>query len=378
MTTTGSSAVRKRVARGTGGRKRRTSWPGTPEAPTANSSWRPPRMPTPRGHHRRACIPCRRRWAEIRRCTDRRDRPHPYNDPKRSTPRPDSSRWTELVESVRAAGVRRSCWSRAAFVQARPILEDAIGPDVQYVIVYGHRRHAAALAAGLEAIPAVVDDAVLIDGGDLDAMTIENLGREDLTELQQAEMFAHYSEAGLGQRMIAEKLGVNQSTVSRRLSLLLLSPEILEAVECGKIKSTEAAELASKLPFGPARPWQQEVDPEQEAAHRHADQLAAYELVVAERPRSVPPSVSWPSAAHVSGRLPKVSKSLTHELSSARIFNATRSRRRPPWTAPSWRRSTHCRVGLSTIPPCRRARATQRRRSRSHRPTTCRNCGPQR
>jgi len=53
----------------------------------------------------------------------------------------------------------------------------------------------------------VVDDSVLADGGDLGAMTIENLGREDLTELQQAEMFAHYSEAGLGQRAIADKLG---------------------------------------------------------------------------------------------------------------------------------------------------------------------------
>lgn len=208
--------------------------------------------------------------------------PHPYNDPIRSAPQPDSARWTELVNSVRAAGVQVPILlvSRSAFVAARPALEAAIGPDAKYVIIYGHRRRAAAVAAGLETIPAVIDDSVLADGGDLDAMTIENLGREDLTELQQAEIFARYSEAGVGQRAIAEKVGVDQSTVSRRLRLLLLAREVLEAVERGAIKSTEAAELAGKLPYGPPRPWQPETDADQGSDHRHADQVTAYELVV--------------------------------------------------------------------------------------------------
>lgn len=207
--------------------------------------------------------------------------PHPYNDPVRSAPQPDSARWNELVDSVRAAGVQVPILlvSRHAFVAARPALELQIGADAQYVIIYGHRRRAAAAAAGLATVPAVIDDAVLANGGDLDAMTIENLGREDLTELQQAEMFARYSEAGLGQRAIAEKLGVNQSTVSRRLSLLLLAPEVLAAVECGAIKSTEAAELAGKMPYGPTRPWQVDADTDQESQERRQDQVAASRLV---------------------------------------------------------------------------------------------------
>lgn len=208
--------------------------------------------------------------------------PHPYNDPVRSAPQPDSARWTELVDSVRAAGVQVPILlvSRAAFVAARPTLEPSIGPDAQYVIVYGHRRRAAAEAAGLATIPAVIDDSVLADGGDLDAMTIENLGREDLTELQQAQMFAHYSEAGLGQRAIAEKLGVHQTTVSRRLRLLLLAPEVLDAYERGAIKSAEAAELAKNLPYGPPRPWQDDIDADQQSEQRRADQIAACDLVV--------------------------------------------------------------------------------------------------
>lgn len=210
--------------------------------------------------------------------------PHPFNDPARSTPQPDSARWTELVNSVRAAGVQVPILlvNRTAFVAARPTLETAIGPDAAYVIIYGHRRRAAAAAAGLATVPAVIDDSVLADGGDLDAMTIENLGREDLTELQQAEMFARYSEAGLGGRAIAEKVGVDQSTVSRRLRLLLLSPEVVEAFEHGRIKSAEAAELAKNLPYGPTRPWQaqSDIDADQESDQRRADQLAAYQLVV--------------------------------------------------------------------------------------------------
>ena len=207
--------------------------------------------------------------------------PHPYNDPSRSTPQPDNPRWTELVNSVRAAGVQVPILvvSRSAFTKARPELEPLLGPAAQYVIIYGHRRRAAAVEAGLPTVPAVIDDSAMANGGDLDAMTIENLGREDLTEFQQAEMFARYSEAGFGQRAIAEKLGLNQSTVSRRLSLLLLAPDVLAAVERGAIKQTEAAELAGKLPFGPPRPWQQDVQPEQGADFRRADQLAACELV---------------------------------------------------------------------------------------------------
>jgi ParB family chromosome partitioning protein len=208
--------------------------------------------------------------------------PHPYNPAIRSQPQPDNAHWTELVKSVQAAGIQVPILlvNRSAFVAARPQLETAIGPDAKYVIIYGHRRRAAAAAAGLETVPAVVDDSVLEDDGDLDAMTLENLSREDLTEVQQAELFARYSEAGLGGRAIAEKVGMDQSTVSRRLRLLLLAPEVLEAVERGAIKSAEAAELASQLPYGPARPWQHEADADQESEQRHADQVAAYELVV--------------------------------------------------------------------------------------------------
>lgn len=116
------------------------------------------------------------------------------------------------------------------------------------MIIYRHRAGRRQLRRGLAAIPAVIDDSVLVESGDVDAMTIENLGREDLTELQQAEMFACYSEAGLGQRAIADRLGVHQTTVSRGLRLLLLTPEVWEAVERGKMKSAEAGSWPASCP----------------------------------------------------------------------------------------------------------------------------------
>lgn len=209
--------------------------------------------------------------------------PHPYNVPRRSAPRPDSASWIELVNSIQASGVQVPILlvTRAAFAAARPELDKAIAPGAEYITVYGHRRRAAAAAAGLATIPAVVDDAVLADGGDLDAMANENLGREDLTEIEQAELFARYSEAGLGQRAIADKVGMNQATVSRRMRLLLLTPEVLKAVESGKMRYAEASEVARKLPYGPPRPWQDELAPEQQTDERRADQIAAYELVAA-------------------------------------------------------------------------------------------------
>lgn len=218
--------------------------------------------------------------------------PHPFNPAGRSEPQPDDSEWVELVDSVRAKGVQVPILlvTRDAFLKARPALQSSIAADAAYVIIYGHRRRAAAVAAGLETISAVVDDSALADDGDLDAMTIENLHRKGLTDLEQAEIFARYSEMGLSQRAIADRLGVNQSTVSRRLSLLLMAPEVRDGVRNGALGISEAAALVGKLPYGPARSWQSEpgaeqdsgasTDPEQNTDERRSDQIAAYKLVV--------------------------------------------------------------------------------------------------
>ncbi|WP_317612579.1 ParB/RepB/Spo0J family partition protein [Rhodococcus opacus] len=207
--------------------------------------------------------------------------PHPFNDPDRSKPQTGDPKWDELVNGARANGIKVPALlvTREGFLAERPDLAHAIGDDAEYVVIYGHRRRAAAIAAGLATIPAVIDDAVMDDHGDLDAMTLENLGRQDLSEIAEAQMFARYSELGMGQRAIADKLGVDQATVSRRLSLLLLAPEVQAAIAEDSIRSAEGAALAGALPYGPARSWQKKPDPAQSSDTRRSEQLAAFTLI---------------------------------------------------------------------------------------------------
>lgn len=208
--------------------------------------------------------------------------PHPFNDDARSQPQPGDAKWEELLNGVRTNGVRLPVLvvPRDSFAAARPTAAQHISPEAKYVLVYGHRRRAAALEAGRDTVPAVVDDSIMAEDGDLDAMATENLGRQDLSELAEADLFARYSEIGLSQRAIAERLGVDQATVSRRLALLLLAPEVRTAVEAGDLKVTEAAHFANLLPYGPPRRWQKTKDPEQDTDQRRGEQIAALRFVV--------------------------------------------------------------------------------------------------
>lgn len=208
--------------------------------------------------------------------------PHPFNDPSRSQPQPDDPEWEELLNGVKANGVRLPLLlvRREAFAAARPAAAEEISPDAHYVVVYGHRRRTAALEAGRETVPAIVDDATMDDDGDLDAMATENLGRKALSDLAEADLYARYSEIGLSQRQIAERLGVDQATVSRRLALKLLAPEVRAAVAEGRLPGAEAAALSGKLPYGPLRRWQKSKDPNQDSEVRRAEQIEAQRLVL--------------------------------------------------------------------------------------------------
>ena len=208
--------------------------------------------------------------------------PHPFNDQSRSQPQPGDPKWEELLNGVRANGVRLPVLvvPREAFVAARPSAAEKISAEARYVLVYGHRRRAAALEAGRDTMPAVVDDAIMADDGDLDAMATENLGRQDLSDLAEADLFSRYSEIGLSQRSIAERLGIDQATVSRRLALLLLAPELRKAVDDGDLPSAEAAALAGALPHGPSRRWQKTKDPHQLSSQREAEQTQALHLIL--------------------------------------------------------------------------------------------------
>lgn len=137
-----------------------------------------------------------------------------------------------LAASIKARGILQPLTVRPA--------DDGDG-DGAYVIVIGHRRHAAAKLAGLAEVPVIVQR--MAGSERLEAMLMENLLRDDLTPLEEAQGYRDLAAAGRSQRQIAERLGRSQSHISKRLSLLKLPPAATDVLASGEITLEEALAL---------------------------------------------------------------------------------------------------------------------------------------
>lgn len=142
--------------------------------------------------------------------------PHPRN------PREDLGDLTELTASVAAHGVYEPVvvltW--AAYEAAADADGDTDRPDGDewtHVIVMGHRRAAAARAAGLAGVPYTVRDD-LAGAEAIAAMIAENRHRAELAPLAEAAAMASLARLGWPQRKIAERSGCSQAHVSKRLT----------------------------------------------------------------------------------------------------------------------------------------------------------------
>jgi ParB/RepB/Spo0J family partition protein len=114
--------------------------------------------------------------------------------------------------------------------------------DGRFTIVAGHRRRAALELLGrTEARCEVREDldARAVRG----AMLTENLQRDDLTALEEAEAFDKLVGDGWSQREIAAAAGCTQGQVSKRLSLLRLDPAVQQAVREEQLSVADAVEV---------------------------------------------------------------------------------------------------------------------------------------
>lgn len=117
------------------------------------------------------------------------------------------------------------------------LLEDCTGvcprPAVKgghkYHLVAGERRWTASTMAKLADIPAMIRSR-LADDVRIEAMLFENLQREGLDPIEEADGFRRLGELGYSQHQIAERLKISQSHVSKRLVLLELPDEIQAVV----------------------------------------------------------------------------------------------------------------------------------------------------
>jgi ParB family chromosome partitioning protein len=136
----------------------------------------------------------------------------------------------DLAESIKVQGVIEPILTRMR--------------DGKYELVAGERRLRAAKLAGISVIPAIVKD--FSDEQSLELSLIENLQREDLNPMDEAEGYARLSsEFGMTQEDIAKRVGKDRTTVTNMIRLLSLPKQIKESLRKEEITVGHARPLLS-------------------------------------------------------------------------------------------------------------------------------------
>jgi ParB family chromosome partitioning protein len=146
--------------------------------------------------------------------------------PRRTFDEPDMQ---ALIASVKERGV------------LQPLLVRELATD-KYEIVAGERRWRAAQAAGLHEVPVRIRE--LDDRAALEIALIENIQRENLTPLEEAEGYARLmAEFGHTQEALARALGKSRSHVANMLRLLDLPQAVKKMIDSGALTAGHARAL---------------------------------------------------------------------------------------------------------------------------------------
>ena len=142
----------------------------------------------------------------------------------------DSSSLRDLSDSLKRTGV------------LQPVVVRRYGQ--QYQIVVGERRWRAAQMAGLTHIPAIVREAT--EAQSLELALVENLLREDLNPMEEAEAFRRLlTDFAWTQEELGERVGKDRSSIANFLRLLKL-PELIQAdLRTGRLTMGHARALLS-------------------------------------------------------------------------------------------------------------------------------------
>lgn len=140
----------------------------------------------------------------------------------------DEAAMSALVESVREQGI------------LQPILVRRLGEG--WEIVAGERRWRAAQAAGLHQVPIIVRE--LDDRTALEIALVENVQRQDLTALEEAEGYQRLiDEFGHRQEDLARSVGKSRSHIANTLRLLQLPADVRQLVQDGALTAGHARAL---------------------------------------------------------------------------------------------------------------------------------------
>lgn len=140
----------------------------------------------------------------------------------------ETGRLEELAASIRENGV------------LQPVIVRKAGSDFE--LVAGERRWRAAQLAGLQSIPAIVQD--LSDERALEVALVENIQRDELSAVEEAHAYQILvEEFSLSQQEIARRVGRSRTAVTNTLRLLKLPKAIQAAVVAGDLSMGHARAL---------------------------------------------------------------------------------------------------------------------------------------
>jgi ParB family chromosome partitioning protein len=139
----------------------------------------------------------------------------------------------ELAESIRTFGV------------LHPILVRRKGPNFE--VIMGERRVAAVRMLGWKEIPATIRD--LTDEQAYQIQGVENIDREDLTDLEKARWLDFMTKKfGYTQEVLAKKLGKSQPWISQHLAMLQIPENITRVIKHGELTEGQAREILAASP----------------------------------------------------------------------------------------------------------------------------------
>ncbi len=114
----------------------------------------------------------------------------------------------------------------------------------RYELIAGERRWRASKKAGIKEVPIVVLDAT--DKESLELAVVENIQREDLNPIEEAEAFRRFvDDFGYSQDELAKKVGKDRTTITNALRLLKLPSEIKAELSVGNLTVGHARALLS-------------------------------------------------------------------------------------------------------------------------------------
>ncbi len=142
----------------------------------------------------------------------------------------DPQHLEELAQSIKEHGI------------LQPILVQPT-EEGSYQIIAGERRYRAAKIAGLDEMP-VISQTMSPETVGLISL-IENLQREDLNPIEEAQAYRELLSGGVSQEALAQQLGIARTTIANSVRLLKLPETIQEAISAGPLSAGHARAILS-------------------------------------------------------------------------------------------------------------------------------------